>query len=319
MPSTEPSPYTYDSKGSCRDGENGNATKNSSKSNKQSQKVQQNRGKLSNMSRTMSPIGTVTVSTTLPTYAHQQNKADDFSSRVIDDDDRALGVPKGTKKKKNHKKGGARRTAEPKVLDLDKMCGVFLEGSERQCTRALSCKAHAVKLKRAVVGRTRSFDEHLADALRASTLIANAKAEEKERQSLNIRIKLGTKATSVLVKQRNSHVPLPMPLSLAAVSARSPQFSAAMVSANNTAALMKMKKKRKRDMDFVLRESPAPIAVCSYGARSLHGRHGFAWRSSTRLLESLIAFTNKCTSLVFSFTVVLLVVSLSGRFSFRAG
>ena len=44
------------------------------------------------------------------------------------------------------------------MVDLDRQCGVLLENG-MACPRSLTCKAHTMTAKRAVVGRSRPFDE----------------------------------------------------------------------------------------------------------------------------------------------------------------
>lgn len=73
-----------------------------------------------------------------------------------------LQPPAVVEKERKRKK----KRPEPKVLDLDKMCGV--EGPQiGPCMRVLTCKAHSIKLKRDVAGRSRPYDE-LLQALNGS-------------------------------------------------------------------------------------------------------------------------------------------------------
>ncbi|XP_066996716.2 ataxin-7-like protein 1 isoform X2 [Anabrus simplex] len=46
--------------------------------------------------------------------------------------------------------------------DPDRHCGVWIEEHKRACTRSLTCKSHALSLRRAVIGRSMSFDKLLA-------------------------------------------------------------------------------------------------------------------------------------------------------------
>ena len=153
------------------------------------------------------------------------------------------------------------------------------------CCAVLPGQAHTVKLKRSVVGRSRSFDEHLQEAIRVSAIVASAKEREK---SLSIKVKLGPKLPMAIPKSK-----APTAVITASRSTQDrPQFSSNVASANS-AALKAKKKRRKTDLKFAYPEPPKPIAVCSYGARSLYGQHGVSWHSSTRLIESLIALTTK--------------------------
>ncbi|KAI9478574.1 MAG: SCA7, zinc-binding domain-containing protein [Benjaminiella poitrasii] len=47
-------------------------------------------------------------------------------------------------------------------LDLDKQCGVITSTNNLPCRRSLTCKMHSMGAKRAVEGRSRSFNELLA-------------------------------------------------------------------------------------------------------------------------------------------------------------
>ena len=47
-------------------------------------------------------------------------------------------------------------------IDLDKQCGVITGEGQPVCARSLTCKTHSMSAKRAVVGRTRPYDELLA-------------------------------------------------------------------------------------------------------------------------------------------------------------
>lgn len=46
--------------------------------------------------------------------------------------------------------------------DPEVHCGVMIEGSD-PCTRSLTCKTHQVSLRRGVSGRSKPFDELLAE------------------------------------------------------------------------------------------------------------------------------------------------------------
>ena len=66
-------------------------------------------------------------------------------------------------KDNKHKKSGP--------IDLDRICGVALEtGSGGRCMRTIDCKAHTQQAKRQVLGRSRPYDELLAErkAMKAS-------------------------------------------------------------------------------------------------------------------------------------------------------
>ncbi len=62
----------------------------------------------------------------------------------------------------------------------DKHCGVWDNESKRHCTRALTCKSHSVLLKRKIEGRSKSFDELVAEhkAVKEAQALAAAAAEQ---------------------------------------------------------------------------------------------------------------------------------------------
>jgi len=72
-----------------------------------------------------------------------------------------------TKKRKNSSKAdGTGRKLLPlkeRELDLEKHCGVWIVDDNRACTRSLTCKAHSLTLRRNVQGRSRTFDDLLAE------------------------------------------------------------------------------------------------------------------------------------------------------------
>lgn len=47
--------------------------------------------------------------------------------------------------------------------DPDKHCGVFIDDVHKNCTRSLTCKTHALSLRRKVPGRTKPFDQLLKE------------------------------------------------------------------------------------------------------------------------------------------------------------
>lgn len=47
-------------------------------------------------------------------------------------------------------------------LNLDRQCGVLIPPTNEPCTRAITCKIHSVGAKRAVAGRSQSFNDLIA-------------------------------------------------------------------------------------------------------------------------------------------------------------
>ncbi|BFZ10489.1 hypothetical protein BsWGS_13528 [Bradybaena similaris] len=63
--------------------------------------------------------------------------------------------------------------------DANKHCGVTISETGRPCTRSLTCKTHALSLRRAVAGRSKSFDGLLKEhkAVKDASLKARAEAQ----------------------------------------------------------------------------------------------------------------------------------------------
>ncbi|XP_072050333.1 LOW QUALITY PROTEIN: uncharacterized protein [Amphiura filiformis] len=62
-------------------------------------------------------------------------------------------------------------------FDANKHCGVWIEDIKRQCTRSLTCKTHALGLRRKVEGRRKPFDDLLKEHKAAKEiLVAERKA-----------------------------------------------------------------------------------------------------------------------------------------------
>ncbi|XP_046636612.1 ataxin-7-like protein 1 isoform X2 [Daphnia pulicaria] len=69
----------------------------------------------------------------------------------------------GKKQRKTSKSDRRMLPVKERELDLEKHCGVWMSDLNRACTRSLTCKAHSLTLRRAVQGRSRSFDDLLAE------------------------------------------------------------------------------------------------------------------------------------------------------------
>ncbi|CAG8738968.1 17241_t:CDS:2, partial [Cetraspora pellucida] len=65
--------------------------------------------------------------------------------------------------KKNGKSAHISEGRNKGPIDLDKQCGVIQYPKTTPCTRSLTCKTHSVGSKRAVQGRSRRYDELLAE------------------------------------------------------------------------------------------------------------------------------------------------------------
>lgn len=73
---------------------------------------------------------------------------------------------------------GKKLGLKEREYDPNKHCGVILIDTGKHCTRTLTCKSHALSLRRQVSGRSADFDKLLADhrALRAAQLANGGKA-----------------------------------------------------------------------------------------------------------------------------------------------
>ncbi|OWF55726.1 ataxin-7-like protein 1 [Mizuhopecten yessoensis] len=67
-------------------------------------------------------------------------------------------------------------------FDANKHCGVVFEDSGKPCTRSLTCKTHALSLRRKVPGRRQPFDELLKEHRAAKEAFLKQRAEQKAAQ-----------------------------------------------------------------------------------------------------------------------------------------
>ncbi|XP_048741891.2 ataxin-7-like protein 1 isoform X2 [Ostrea edulis] len=63
--------------------------------------------------------------------------------------------------------------------DCNKHCGVIVEDTGKSCTRSLTCKTHALSLRRKVPGRRKPFDDLLKEHREAKEILLKQKAEQK--------------------------------------------------------------------------------------------------------------------------------------------
>lgn len=73
------------------------------------------------------------------------------------------------------------RKATPTQYDPDRHCGVWCDYFNKFCVRSLTCKVHSVALRRAVVGRSKPFDQLLSE---------HKRAKEDQRQSKEDQVRL---------------------------------------------------------------------------------------------------------------------------------
>jgi len=91
-----------------------------------------------------------------------------------------------------------RKTAAPAQLDLDRHCGVWCDYFNKYCVRSLTCKVHSVSLRRAVTGRSKSFDTLLLEHRKAKESSRVSQEEQDESaESFSERVaELGDSTTS---------------------------------------------------------------------------------------------------------------------------
>ena len=76
-----------------------------------------------------------------------------------------------SKKRKSSKSERRLLPLKEREFDAEKHCGVWMSDVQKPCTRSLTCKAHSLTLRRAVQGRSRTFDDLLADHRAAKEIL----------------------------------------------------------------------------------------------------------------------------------------------------
>lgn len=82
-------------------------------------------------------------------------------------------------------------------FDANKHCGVTATHDGKPCTRSLTCKTHALSLRRAVAGRRKAFDELLKDHRAAKEAIQKEKVHAQNMAAAQ-RVAAQTAATTAL-------------------------------------------------------------------------------------------------------------------------
>lgn len=121
-------------------------------------------GSLPISSSPRSPLESITVQTTSPNVAG--------SSNIVHASTNSGGSPNkspgpssssGSNQPRRKRLKTDRSLLKDREYDPDRHCGVWNEETGKPCTRSLTCKAHTVSLRRTVVGRSKSFDQLLAE------------------------------------------------------------------------------------------------------------------------------------------------------------
>uniref|UniRef100_T1HK13 SCA7 domain-containing protein n=1 Tax=Rhodnius prolixus TaxID=13249 RepID=T1HK13_RHOPR len=91
--------------------------------------------------------------------------------------------------KSSQRRTGMGCTLRDRTYNPEKHCGVLAKENAKPCTRSLTCKTHSITLRRAVTGRSKSFDVLLADH-----------RKDKEMS----RVSAGNNCASIITTERNS-------------------------------------------------------------------------------------------------------------------
>jgi hypothetical protein len=96
--------------------------------------------------------------------------------------------PKPKKKKKKKDKDEPRKVIplKDRAFHPDQHCGVCLPEEAHPCTRSLTCKTHSIALRRAVAGRSHSFDTLLAAHKKARDEEKTAKSKDQGEEIVRI-------------------------------------------------------------------------------------------------------------------------------------
>ncbi len=173
-----------------------------------------------------------------------------------------------------------RKPSHQREFHPDRHCGVWDSEGTRQCTRALTCKSHSVLLKRKIEGRSKPFDELVAEHKAAKEALA---AKAKARPNFDVEAVLN----SLSQQQRLPHPPpsspqvtakMPMQqqvlriIPAAALSSAATATPALPVSIQQKlAAVAAANKKGNRNHQplHYTSEHPKPLAICTFGAKRL--------------------------------------------------
>ncbi|KAK9498248.1 hypothetical protein O3M35_004104 [Rhynocoris fuscipes] len=98
-------------------------------------------------------------------YSSAINEVHNFNQRKVN-----THVPSNKEERKRNqiqktteRRVGTIGTVRDRTYNPDKHCGVLIKENSKPCTRSLTCKTHSINLRRAVKGRSKTFDVLLAD------------------------------------------------------------------------------------------------------------------------------------------------------------
>jgi len=198
-------------------------------------------------------------------------------------------------------------------LKLDAMCGVpCFDRGGAPCMRSLSCKTHPVKHKRMVAGRSRPFDDLLAEHEIAMGRGPNgaAGAAPKARAANGANSAKGTVARIAPFVVSRDVGPLEharrqrsedLTRALSATAPRRPSFGlieiplspvpaeSAMATAANGGGRRRKSRRRKAERISDLSGGvPQPVATCSYGGSVRTASGAVCWSASDLLFHSVL-------------------------------
>ncbi len=195
----------------------------------------------------------------------------------------SLVIKKGSPSKKG-KSGAAGERKPQREYHPDRHCGVWDNDNKRHCTRALTCKSHSVLLKRKVEGRSRNFDELVAEhkAVKEANAAAAAAAAAAQAQQARVATAQTTPPTSLTVESVLNSITEPNPIESrpkmpTAWSGPVPQMATPTMTTVKGLRVNQVLPKRllgSRESDENLHyttDHPRPLAVCTLGAKRLGG------------------------------------------------
>lgn len=183
-------------------------------------------------------------------------------------------------------------------FDADKHCGVWIADLQKQCTRSLTCKTHALSLRRAVSGRRKAFDELLAEHK------ARVNCEKEQNQALKLQEQLPQKTVNSSLKRSSSSSDASISSSGSSSASARPNVGTS-VSLEEDAHLANVVAKTSNASNvtedgttvngiMTLNRHPKPMTSCHFGSRSV-GRGCFVFnRRSDHLRCAVLSMAERC-------------------------
>lgn len=185
-------------------------------------------------------------------------------------------------------------------FDADKHCGVWVPELQKQCTRSLTCKTHALSLRRAVSGRRKPFDELLAE----HKARVNCEKEQQQNQALKLQEQAGQKALDATLKRSLSSSDASASSSSGSLLTSSQPIGRS-ISVEEDGHLANGVSKASSGSNITedgttvngimtLNHHPKPMTSCRFGSRSV-GRGCFVFnRRSDHLRCAVLSMVERC-------------------------